>query len=87
MGACWCSSNFVYGMYTFTQPYAAYWIDYLGRWVVEKLHGAGIPVMNMCGHPHHVQKAIDVGSFEIRCVLMQFMYCVVLWQYSGLPVS
>jgi len=31
------------------------------RWVVEKLHGAGIPVMNMCGHPHHVQKAIDVG--------------------------
>ena len=53
-------------MYTFTQPYEAYWIDYLGRWVVEKLHGAGIPVMNMCGHPHHVQKAIDVGSFEIR---------------------
>lgn len=25
------------------------------------LHKAGIPVMNMVGHPKHVQKALDVG--------------------------
>ncbi|EIW58600.1 2-nitropropane dioxygenase [Trametes versicolor FP-101664 SS1] len=31
------------------------------KWVVEKLHKAGIPVMNMVGHPKHVQKALDVG--------------------------
>jgi len=29
--------------------------------VVDMLHKAGIPVMNMVGHPKHVQKAIDVG--------------------------
>lgn len=29
--------------------------------VVEKLHKAGIPVMNMVGHPKHVQKALEVG--------------------------
>ncbi|KIY70767.1 2-nitropropane dioxygenase [Cylindrobasidium torrendii FP15055 ss-10] len=29
--------------------------------VVEKLHKAGIPVMNMVGHPKHVKKALDVG--------------------------
>lgn len=28
------------------------------RWVVEKLHAAGIPVMNMIGAPKHVQKVI-----------------------------
>lgn len=31
------------------------------KWAVEKLHAAGIPVMNMVGHPKHVQKALDVG--------------------------
>jgi len=29
--------------------------------IVDKLHKAGIPVMNMVGHPKHVQKALDVG--------------------------
>jgi len=29
--------------------------------VVEKLHGAGIYVMNMVGHPKHVPKALAVG--------------------------
>jgi len=29
--------------------------------VVEKLHKAGIPIMNMVGHPKHVKKALDVG--------------------------
>ncbi|TFL02225.1 2-nitropropane dioxygenase [Pterulicium gracile] len=28
---------------------------------VERLHKAGIPVMNMVGHVKHVQKALDVG--------------------------
>mmetsp|Transcript_90951 Transcript_90951/g.283374 ORF Transcript_90951/g.283374 Transcript_90951/m.283374 type:complete len:348 (+) Transcript_90951:127-1170(+) len=31
------------------------------RWVVDKLHGAGIPVMNMVGAPHHAIKALEVG--------------------------
>ncbi|KAF8920723.1 2-nitropropane dioxygenase [Mucidula mucida] len=34
--------------------------------VVEKLHKAGIPVMNMVGHPKHVAKALDVGV-DIIC--------------------
>ncbi|KAF8997906.1 hypothetical protein BDQ17DRAFT_1362815 [Cyathus striatus] len=29
--------------------------------IVDKLHAAGIPVMNMVGHPKHVKKALDVG--------------------------
>ncbi|GLB41643.1 putative nitronate monooxygenase [Lyophyllum shimeji] len=29
--------------------------------VVAKLHAAGIPVMNMVGHPRHVQKALEAG--------------------------
>ncbi|KAG8753889.1 hypothetical protein FRC14_005636 [Serendipita sp. 396] len=29
--------------------------------VVDKLHAAGIPVMNMVGHPKHVAKALAVG--------------------------
>jgi NAD(P)H-dependent flavin oxidoreductase YrpB (nitropropane dioxygenase family) len=29
--------------------------------VVEKLHAAKIPVMNMVGHPKHVEKALAVG--------------------------
>lgn len=29
--------------------------------VVERLHKAGILVMNMVGHPKHVKKALDVG--------------------------
>ncbi|TFY66070.1 hypothetical protein EVG20_g5017 [Dentipellis fragilis] len=29
--------------------------------IVEKLHKAGIVVMNMVGHPKHVAKALDVG--------------------------
>jgi len=31
------------------------------KWMVDKLHGAGIPVMNMVGHPHHVEKALEAG--------------------------
>lgn len=31
------------------------------KWVVDKLHGAGIPVMNMIGAPHHALKALEVG--------------------------
>ncbi|KAJ7105484.1 2-nitropropane dioxygenase [Mycena crocata] len=31
------------------------------RDVVQKLHKAGIPVMNMVGHPKHVAKALDAG--------------------------
>ncbi|KIM34088.1 hypothetical protein M408DRAFT_325603 [Serendipita vermifera MAFF 305830] len=30
--------------------------------VVDKLHAAGIPVMNMVGHPKHVAKALAVGA-------------------------
>jgi len=30
-------------------------------WAVERLHKAGILVMNMVGHPKHVKKALDVG--------------------------
>lgn len=37
------------------------------RWVVEKLHAAGIPVMNMCGHPRHAKKALEVGCDIICC--------------------
>eukprot|EP00298_Acanthocystis_sp_HF-20_P023720 c3348_g1_i1.p1 GENE.c3348_g1_i1~~c3348_g1_i1.p1 ORF type:complete len:372 (+),score=175.71 c3348_g1_i1:41-1117(+) len=31
------------------------------KWVVEKLHAAGIPVMNMIGSPKHVNKALEAG--------------------------
>ncbi|KAI9003431.1 2-nitropropane dioxygenase [Hyaloraphidium curvatum] len=31
------------------------------QWAVEKLHKAGIPVMNMIGAPKHVPKALSVG--------------------------
>lgn len=31
------------------------------KWAVDKLHQAGILVMNMVGHPKHVNKALDVG--------------------------
>ncbi|KAJ7491990.1 2-nitropropane dioxygenase [Mycena latifolia] len=31
------------------------------RYAVDKLHNAGIPVMNMVGHPKHVPKALDAG--------------------------
>jgi len=36
------------------------------RWVVDKLHAANIPVMNMIGSPKHVQKALDAGV-DIIC--------------------
>lgn len=36
------------------------------KWAVDELHKAGIPVMNMVGHPKHVQKAIDAGC-DIIC--------------------
>lgn len=36
------------------------------RWAVDKLHAAGIPVMNMIGHPKHVKKALDAGV-DILC--------------------
>merc|ERR1719282_1035277 len=28
---------------------------------VDELHAAGIPIMNMVGHPNHVLKALDAG--------------------------
>eukprot|EP00421_Protoceratium_reticulatum_P064502 CAMPEP_0168421184 /NCGR_PEP_ID=MMETSP0228-20121227/33151_1 /TAXON_ID=133427 /ORGANISM="Protoceratium reticulatum, Strain CCCM 535 (=CCMP 1889)" /LENGTH=357 /DNA_ID=CAMNT_0008435085 /DNA_START=67 /DNA_END=1140 /DNA_ORIENTATION=- len=31
------------------------------KWAVDKLHAAGIPVMNMIGAPKHVQYAIEAG--------------------------
>eukprot|EP00658_Telonema_sp_P-2_P077035 TRINITY_DN6875_c0_g1_i3.p1 TRINITY_DN6875_c0_g1~~TRINITY_DN6875_c0_g1_i3.p1 ORF type:complete len:405 (+),score=113.65 TRINITY_DN6875_c0_g1_i3:139-1353(+) len=34
--------------------------------VVDRLHAAGIIVMNMIGHPKHVQKALSVGA-DIIC--------------------
>ncbi|KAF9269204.1 2-nitropropane dioxygenase [Marasmius fiardii PR-910] len=36
------------------------------RHVVDRLHKAGIPVMNMVGHPKHVQKALEAGV-DIIC--------------------
>ncbi|PPQ74208.1 hypothetical protein CVT26_004499 [Gymnopilus dilepis] len=36
------------------------------KWAVDKLHAAGIPVMNMVGHPRHVQKALAQGV-DIIC--------------------
>jgi len=36
------------------------------KWAVEKLHAAGIPVMNMVGHPKHVPKALAQGV-DIIC--------------------
>ncbi|THH04700.1 hypothetical protein EW145_g5334 [Phellinidium pouzarii] len=34
--------------------------------MVDRLHAAGIPVMNMVGHPKHVKKALDQGV-DIIC--------------------
>lgn len=31
------------------------------KWAVDKLHAAGIPVMNMVGAPKHVPKALEMG--------------------------
>jgi len=31
------------------------------KWAVDKLHAAGIPIMNMVGSPKHVSKALDAG--------------------------
>jgi NAD(P)H-dependent flavin oxidoreductase YrpB (nitropropane dioxygenase family) len=36
------------------------------KFVVDKLHAAGIPVMNMIGSPNHVSKALDAGV-DIIC--------------------
>jgi len=36
------------------------------KWAVDKLHAAGIPVMNMIGHPKHVAKALEQGV-DIIC--------------------
>ncbi|KAJ7197202.1 2-nitropropane dioxygenase [Mycena pura] len=36
------------------------------KWVVDKLHAAKIPVMNMIGHPKHVAKALAQGV-DIIC--------------------
>ncbi|GLB40799.1 putative nitronate monooxygenase [Lyophyllum shimeji] len=36
------------------------------RSAVERLHAAGIPVMNMVGHPRHVAKALEAGV-DIIC--------------------
>ena len=37
------------------------------QWVVDKLHGAGVFVMNMCGAVKHVQKALAVGVDIVCC--------------------
>ncbi|QRW13252.1 Nitronate monooxygenase [Ceratobasidium sp. AG-Ba] len=36
------------------------------KFAVDKLHKAGIPIMNMVGHPKHVAKALDAGV-DIIC--------------------
>merc|ERR1719428_850582 len=36
------------------------------KFAVDKLHAAGIPIMNMIGSPNHVQKALDAGV-DIIC--------------------
>jgi len=36
------------------------------KWVVDQLHAAGIPVMNMIGAPKHVKKCLDAGV-DIIC--------------------
>uniref|UniRef100_A0A7S1WGJ3 Nitronate monooxygenase domain-containing protein n=1 Tax=Alexandrium catenella TaxID=2925 RepID=A0A7S1WGJ3_ALECA len=36
------------------------------KWIVDKMHAAGMVVMNMAGHPKHVTKALDVGV-DIIC--------------------
>ncbi|CAE6486454.1 unnamed protein product, partial [Rhizoctonia solani] len=36
------------------------------KFAVEKLHKAGIPIMNMVGHPKHVTKALEAGV-DIIC--------------------
>jgi NAD(P)H-dependent flavin oxidoreductase YrpB (nitropropane dioxygenase family) len=36
------------------------------KFAVDKLHAAGIPVMNMIGHPKHVEKALAAGC-DIIC--------------------
>jgi len=36
------------------------------KWLVDKMHSAGIPVMNMVGAPHHVPKALAQGV-DIIC--------------------
>jgi len=36
------------------------------KWLVDKLHSAGIICMNMVGAPHHVPKALEVGA-DIIC--------------------
>ena len=35
-------------------------------WAIDKLHDAGILVMNMIGSPRHVQKCLDAGV-DILC--------------------
>lgn len=36
------------------------------KWLVERLHAAGIPIMNMIGSPKHVEKALEAGV-DIIC--------------------
>lgn len=36
------------------------------KWAIDKLHEAGIPVMNMVGAPKHAKKAIEAGV-DIIC--------------------
>eukprot|EP01116_Phalansterium_solitarium_P003253 TRINITY_DN1400_c0_g2_i1.p1 TRINITY_DN1400_c0_g2~~TRINITY_DN1400_c0_g2_i1.p1 ORF type:complete len:390 (+),score=129.18 TRINITY_DN1400_c0_g2_i1:42-1172(+) len=52
-----------------TQSGAKLFVSAVGvppRWAVDKLHAAGIPVMNMIGAPKHVKKALDAGV-DIIC--------------------
>ncbi|KAJ1568886.1 hypothetical protein HK405_012584 [Cladochytrium tenue] len=49
---------------------AALFVSAIGvppRWAIDKLHAAGIPVMNMIGSPKHVEKALEAGV-DILCV-------------------
>eukprot|EP00808_Paulinella_micropora_P027214 g6072.t1 len=51
------------------QEKAALFVSAVGvppKWAVEQLHNTGIPVMNMCGDPKHVDKALAVGV-DIMC--------------------
>merc|ERR1711920_989781 len=40
-------------------------VGVLPKFMVDKLHAAGIPIMNMVGHPNHVLKALDAGVDKI----------------------
>ena len=57
------------------------------RWAVDKLHAAGIPVMNMIGSPKHVPKCIAAGVGLIFFFFLSFCFFFPLFYgpFSYLP--